>query len=98
MFENCKAYRDNPRSSQDKDHDFANVVIFCRDGLWTFRVANDADFLGSLSRRQSMVPQFAVDLKAVDATRARGEHRADSAYDHWRIMRKVLPAAVWECW
>ncbi|TKA66146.1 hypothetical protein B0A49_08210 [Cryomyces minteri] len=120
--------------------DFLNLVLFCRkDGRRVaFRDPLDADYLGSASRRQFLVPRAELELAfplplplpeaaddgtadaARDAREASKEGRpegaagrpalttanaahfgaqqVESASRHWRIMRRVVPAVVWESW
>ncbi|KAL2353692.1 S-adenosyl-L-methionine-dependent methyltransferase [Cryomyces antarcticus] len=117
--------------------DFLNLVLFCRKDARpvTFRAPLDADYLGSASRRQFLVPRAELELAfplplpppddatgdaARDGREASKEGRAlgaagrpvlttantahsgaqqvESAGRHWRIMRRVVPAVVWESW
>ena len=93
--------------------DFLNLVVFCRNtpGRITFRQSTTSDFLGSKSRRHYLVPRADHEINfPLDAQTHRsailhaGEEshwsrqQAESGIRHWHIMRKVLPAAVWELW
>ena len=82
-------------------------------GPITFRSPTKADFLGSKSREHYMLPDPKLEIPfphqdAQDRSQAQvlkqGEERqwfhqqAQSATRHWRIMRTVMPDAVWELW
>jgi hypothetical protein len=65
------------------------------------------DFLGSAMRREHLVPEFEVDPKQFMSggevlesgkTGVLDNAQKESAVHHWKIMRTVLPAAVWENW
>ncbi|OAL43712.1 hypothetical protein IQ07DRAFT_551744 [Pyrenochaeta sp. DS3sAY3a] len=76
-----------------------------------FRQPDAADFLGSIARQNFLQPreELEVEYKYVKPKRGGrvmgkadvGElerfHR-EGAVSHWRIMRQVLPAGVWEMW
>ncbi|GAB7351502.1 hypothetical protein MBLNU459_g2148t1 [Dothideomycetes sp. NU459] len=79
----------------------------------TFRDPVAADFLGSASRRHYLAPQPALEVALPTRAEMAGERVAmltkgnikafekgqvESATRHWRIMRKVVPAFVWENW
>ncbi|KAB8437379.1 hypothetical protein FH972_025058 [Carpinus fangiana] len=106
---NCRAFRDSAAAPEGRaGPDFANVVVYCArgTGAWGFREAVEGDFLGSLGRREWLVPRHEVALFAGvgegDEEEGGGEEgggdREQSAADHWRIMRGVLPDIVWETW
>ena len=112
VFNNCRFFRDHPPSTEDGSVDFANLVAFCKKlkGEWTFREPIEADFLSSQARRQHLKPEHEVDVRklteglGVDNV-LREEHAAflqreqyKSAHEHWKIMRSLLPDAVWELW
>lgn len=92
--------------------DFTNVVIFCKkeSGSLSFRDANAADMLGTYARQEFLQPKYEVEaedflaspdevgiLRANDTNVVRRSHKS-SALGHWKIMRTVLPAVVWEKW
>ena len=70
----------------------------------------EADFLKSEARREFLVPSIEVDVNHLCAglgeesivTKRNSDMlkstQAKSAIDHWKIMRQVLPDAVWELW
>lgn len=79
----------------------------------TFRKPVEADFLGSTSRRHYLAPQAALEIAFPREEELEGESvkvlmkgnmkgfekgQVESARRHWGIMRKVVPAFVWENW
>lgn len=111
MYGSCRLFRDNP-PFENEQFDLANLAVFCRkdDTPWRFREPLEADFLGSQARRSTIPPRLELDphevllrlhhgdiltvrnMKAVATSQSKG------ALDHWRVMRKVLPAVVWDNW
>ncbi|KAF2139126.1 uncharacterized protein K452DRAFT_290224 [Aplosporella prunicola CBS 121167] len=90
--------------------DFLNMVLFCRPVAEPieFRKPGRADWLGSIVRKRTLLPgkelevAFSPDEGAQLLTGETVEvlekgHKA-SAVSHWRIMRTVLPDAVWQLW
>lgn len=83
-------------------------------GLITFRKPTAADFLGSKSREHYMLPDPKLEMpfppRDVDLAVQRGlvlqpgdepkwsSHQSTSATKHWAVMRRVIPARVWELW
>lgn len=83
-------------------------------GEIAFRKPRKEDFLGSRSREQYLVPRADLELafplrnlttaerkKEVLRVGEEGEwirQQELSAVRHWHIMRRVMPAAVWELW
>lgn len=76
-----------------------------------FRAPEEADYLGSKSRESYLLPQHEVDPATFDhivqggkrvltaaQTENLGRYMDQGAIAHWKIMRKVLPDAVWENW
>lgn len=72
-----------------------------------FRKPIAADFLGSAMRKQYLVPRWEVlpaqfekegEVLTEKNTRLLERYHAKSAVGHWRVMRGVLPDAVWETW
>ncbi|KAI9820063.1 MAG: hypothetical protein M1826_001053 [Phylliscum demangeonii] len=112
VFPSCRIFRELQDRSEIGLGDFTNVVIFCipTASPFSFRAPTAADFLGSAVREGFLLPQEEVDRKIFQ--RKRGEtdvltRATTSALDrwqrssvtaHWRIMRLVLPDAVWELW
>lgn len=93
----------------DTNGDFTNMVFICNKGTKpvTFRKAVEADFLGSASRKAYMVPKFEVPVSKFQRegelltranTKVLEKMHVQSAIGHWKLMRKVIPAAVWENW
>ena len=81
-------------------------------GAIRFRAATEADFLGSLARRRGLRPLDELEIAwqaapgdgqrvlrhGSSAERELAQWQQHGAVSHWRIMRDVLPAAVWEAW
>jgi len=76
-----------------------------------FRDARPEDILGSLARNNFLQPKEALEVKyeyvkkedggAVMGNKDVGlleKFHKDGAVSHWRIMRSVIPAGVWEMW
>lgn len=88
------------------------MVLFCKktpNARITFRKPTEADFLGSGARKAFLLPQHEIDLSKanfelegdvlrVGKTRELEKWHRESAIGHWRVMRGVLPSAVWENW
>ncbi len=102
---------DAPSETTD---DFTNMVIFCKhpsssNKPLTFRQPVLADYLESGARQQYLFPKPELEiskdvfelegpvLKRGQTRQLERWHRS-SAVGHWRIMRTVLPAVVWENW
>ncbi|CAK7209922.1 hypothetical protein SCUCBS95973_000609 [Sporothrix curviconia] len=114
VFPACRVFREHPREADDTEPDFANVVIFCtkqgkRDADITFRTPRKADLLNSETRKHFLVPKHEVvdaDFRSTEEVRAvrrndteqLAESHAESALGHWAVMRRVVPAKVWELW
>ena len=90
------------------------MIIFCKksEGPVTFREPEEADYLGSDSRRQHLLPQHEIAPDFFNNRLQKGynkiltkkrvqildQYQRDSAVGHWRIMRTVLPDVIWENW
>jgi spermidine synthase len=110
VFPACKVFReDEPPAPGTKKDDFTNMVFFCRktNSPISFRKPQEADFLGSGARKAYMVPKHEIPLAAFDhtvhvlqkgKTKQLEQWQTKSALGHWRLMRTVLPDAVWENW
>lgn len=96
-------------SATDEHGQFTNMVFICRKAgkAVKFRKAVEADFLGSALRRSYMVPKHEVpsskfNLRGEILTRANRKDlekmQVESAIGHWKLMRKVIPAVIWENW
>lgn len=101
-------------ASSEKTEDFTNMVIFCthpssENQPLTFRQPTLADYLESGARQQYLFPKPELEIKKEvfelegpvlkrGQTRQLERWHRRSAVGHWRIMRTVLPDAVWENW
>ena len=72
-----------------------------------FRKPVEADFLGSSARREYLVPKYEVlaeefekdgEVLSQKNKSILEQWQKKSAVGHWRVMRGVLPDAVWEGW
>lgn len=95
--------------ARDENGEFTNMVFICRKrgNAVKFRKAVEADFLGSASRRSYMVPKYEVaasrfqrqgELLTKANRKALEKLHVQSAIGHWKLMRKVIPAPIWENW
>ena len=115
VFPNCRIYREHPPEAATDQTDFTNMIFFCRKGdkPFAFRQPVEADYLGSLARRELLLPQHEIDIqqfdlegtvKGVPKVLHRGKEgmlaqwQRKSAVGHWKVMRQVVPAVVWENW
>lgn len=86
------------------DHGKGNAAI-------TFREPVQKDFLGSIARSNFLMPREELEVeykyvKPEDGGRMMGKsdvgelekYHKEGAVSHWKIMRSVLPAGVWEMW
>ncbi|KAI9757453.1 MAG: hypothetical protein M4579_003469 [Chaenotheca gracillima] len=111
VFPTCRIFRDDrPPDNPASKLDFTNMVVFCTKSSAPlfFRRPREADFLGSEARRNSLYPQFEIesgrldrgtdkeDILSVENVSVLSKGQEESAAEHWRIMRTVLPDAVWE--
>lgn len=111
VFPSCRIFREEVNNSDTAD--FTNMVIFCKKSpsRLTFRDPVQADYLRSKFRETYLVPKHEVDpsvfmsvseggrpvLRAKETGRLH-KWQDQGALQHWAIMRKVLPDAVWENW
>lgn len=103
-FAHCRAFEDGPPHS-----DFRNIIIFCSDtGPLQFRKPVKNDYLPypSPAIRQRVLEtydQFEIDLRGTnrsevvtDRTVERLEEaQLNGAYEHWEMMKLVLPNPAW---
>ncbi|KAF2821797.1 hypothetical protein CC86DRAFT_373574 [Ophiobolus disseminans] len=112
IFPACRLYRDQPAEEGHKpgDPDFINMVVFCvkQKRKITFRQPAESEYLGSIARQNFLWPKDKMEVKYKYTKGAKTMARKDvgelerfhkeGAVSHWRIMRTVLPAGVWEMW
>ncbi|QIW95673.1 hypothetical protein AMS68_001191 [Peltaster fructicola] len=103
----CEVYSDEAARKDGSVEPFSNFIVFCRNtpGEISFREPKASDYLGSISKRSYLLPKpdqriaksWSVhgELHAKDLGRWRSAQE-QSATKHWRVMRTVLPAKVWE--
>ncbi|KAF2279581.1 S-adenosyl-L-methionine-dependent methyltransferase [Westerdykella ornata] len=82
-----------------------------KEDVIRFREPTEEDFGGSIARRNFLAPREELEIRFEYLAEERGGkvmgraevgelerwHRR-GAVSHWRIMREVLPAGVWEMW
>ncbi|EHK48224.1 hypothetical protein TRIATDRAFT_155042 [Trichoderma atroviride IMI 206040] len=93
--------------------DFTNMMIFCRktEGALTFRPVVKEDCLNSVSRQNFLKPlneMLPRDLFSIgsdeegillrNGTDKVSKGQQVNSDGHWAIMRKSLPASLWERW
>lgn len=109
VFPTCRVFCESL-----EDSNFTNMVVFCKKSTVTplkFREPIQADYLRSKFRETHLVPRREIDLSRFDRVEEGGqkilvakelEHvkrfQDQGAIAHWKIMRSVLPAPVWEHW
>ncbi|KAL9002408.1 MAG: hypothetical protein Q9188_004657 [Gyalolechia gomerana] len=111
VFETCRLFREEAEAPEESETDFTNLVLFCRKvtGSFSFRQPTRGDFLGSQARQHHLLPRYEVDKQyftkryGKDVITKRKSQRLEkaqyqSALGHWKVMRSVLPDAVWENW
>ncbi|KAI5293891.1 hypothetical protein KEM52_005048 [Ascosphaera acerosa] len=110
VFPSCRIYRDGDHQSGPAD--LANLVAYCKreSSPLELRAPKEADYLGSASRRSYLMPVHEIDatafawsgegpeLVAEENTQDLGIWHPHMAAEHWRQMRTVLPAEIWEAW
>ncbi|KAJ9612422.1 hypothetical protein H2200_004019 [Cladophialophora chaetospira] len=110
VFPSCRVFREDEAPAPGvKPEDFTNMVFFCRkDGKpVNFRKPVTADFLGSSARQEYLLPRHEImpdefvregSVLRSGKTKELEKWQAQSAIGHWKVMRTVLPDAVWENW
>lgn len=107
----CAVYSDEAARKDGSIEPFSNFIVFCRNtpGQITFREPKSSDYLGSLSKRSYLLPKSdqrvaktwlgkdtAGDVLLAKDINKWKRAQEQSAMKHWRIMRTVLPARIWE--
>lgn len=111
VFPACRLFREDAGPTEDTVTDFTNLVMFCRKaaGSFSFRQPTRADFLGSQARQHHLLPrhevnptsfvnQYGKDIVRENNTQELAKAQIESALGHWKVMRSVIPDAVWENW
>jgi spermidine synthase len=111
VFPSCRVFREDQAPAPGvKPEDFTNMVFFCRKTANTpikFRKPVEADFLGSSSRKEYLLPKHEIlasefvadgDVLRQGKTKELEKWHGKSAIGHWKVMRTVVPAGVWESW
>ena len=109
VFPSCRVFRETDPASAATT--VTNMAIFCTKSEHpvVFREPIEADFLGSGARKESLPPTFEIPPQSFDAEgellhrsgngmRMLKKSQTQSAIEHWRVMRTVLPDLIWENW
>ncbi|KAL5357577.1 S-adenosyl-L-methionine-dependent methyltransferase [Aspergillus floccosus] len=112
VFPSCRIFREDVASEDNVE--FTNMVVFCKKSSATplqFRDPVPADFLGSKFRESYLMPKHEIDparfrtvekggrsVLVAKETGRLDKYQDRGALEHWQIMRKVVPDAVWENW
>ncbi|KAF3480094.1 uncharacterized protein GIQ15_05441 [Arthroderma uncinatum] len=113
-FPSCRIFRDNkPLPGSSSRRDLTNMTIFCKKtpGPIKFRTPVPSDYLGTYSRKESLVPRLEfspgsfskdpegnTDALGPTVPKELAYWQFQGAIGHWHVMRSVLPASVWENW
>lgn len=109
VFREDEQVDEGDKAVVDDHGEFTNMVFICKkDGQAVkFRKAVEADFLGSASRKSYMVPKHEVppskfqrrgDILTRANRKLLEKMQVESAIGHWKLLRNVMPAAIWENW
>jgi hypothetical protein len=115
VFPTCRIFRDAVADPINPSN-FINMVVFCTKSTTRplrFRKGTEADWRGSLSRREYVPPSRNLEIELGDIVGGDGGEEVilkkgnegiiekfhnDHAKRHWRLMRTVIPSGVWENW
>lgn len=111
VFPTCRLFREEAKQANHSLTDFTNLVMFCRKavGSFSFRRPGKQDFLGSQARQHHLLPRHKVNPRSLVERHGKDviskqnmgmleKAQLESALGHWKVMRSVLPDAVWEKW
>ena len=114
VFPSCRIFREQVADLDNENPNFTNMVLFCKKSSSTpirFREPVQSDFLRSELRETYLLPKHELSpslfatipehgRRVLVANEINRLHKFQdrSALEHWGIMRKVLPHAVWENW
>ena len=114
VFPTCRLFREsaaNETAIAQEGVDFTNMVVFCKKTTrpLTFRRPVAKDLLQSQARAMFLEPKHEVlvdDLLSGEdvgilwrnSTGKMMKWQGASAVGHWKLMRTVIPAKVWEMW
>jgi spermidine synthase len=113
VFPTCRVYRDTPPYEKETFLNMVVYCTKLNTPI-EWRQTTNQDYLGSMARRQFMPPDEGYELElpkilgdkkyqAWDILTKSNEtildeFRVDSGLKHWKVMRTVLPDAIWENW
>ncbi|KAJ5689477.1 hypothetical protein N7462_003869 [Penicillium macrosclerotiorum] len=113
VFPTCRIFREDAPSEDNENNNFTNMVFFCKKNSspLQFREPVPSDFLRSKTRENYLLPKHELDPVIFATIPKKGRHvlvakearrlhkfQDRGALEHWEIMRKVIPDAVWENW
>lgn len=113
VFPSCRVFREVEASTAGSSTgDFTNMVFFCTmsSNAIEFREPVERDFLGSAIRQEHLLPKHEIPaekfqgdgyvLSTSNSSSAKEleKWQVRSAIGHWKLMRNVIPPAVWENW
>jgi hypothetical protein len=113
VFPSCRVFREvEAPSSGSTTGDFTNMVFFCTQSSKAieFRSPVESDFLGSGARQEHLLPKHEIPAENFQrngsvltttnssSTKELEKWQVRSAIGHWKLMRTVIPPAVWENW
>jgi hypothetical protein len=110
VFPSCRVFREvEAPEAGSTAVDFTNMVFFCTKTSKPieFRKPVKSDFLGSGARQEHLLPQHEIpsekfqhdgDILTTRNTKELEKRQVGSAIGHWKVMRTVVPPAVWENW
>lgn len=113
VFPSCRVFREVEAPSSDSTTgDFTNMVFFCTKSAKAveFREPVESDFLGSGARQEHLLPRHEIPAESFQrdgyvlstsnssSTKELEKWQVRSAIGHWKLMRTVVPPAVWENW
>jgi hypothetical protein len=110
VFPSCRVFREvEAPEAGSTAVDFTNMVFFCTKTSKPieFRKPVESDFLGSGATQEHLLPQHEIpaekfqhggDVLTTRNTKELEKWQVGSAIGHWKVMRTVIPPAVWENW
>ena len=113
VFPSCRVFREvEAPSSGSTTGDFTNMVFFCTKSSKAIEFWRpvESDFLGSGARQEHLLPKHEIPAEKFQhdggvltttnssSTKELEKWQARSAIGHWKLMRTVIPPAVWENW
>ena len=113
VFPSCRVFREvEAPTVGSSTGDFTNMVFFCTrsPNAIEFREPVEKDFLGSGARQEHLLPKheipaekfqrdgYVLSTRNSSSAKELEKWQVRSAIGHWKLMRTVIPPAVWENW